>query len=347
MSQSAAPIRFFDDTTADLTGLPGRKQVPILAPIPQDVQTVRTDPIGLAYLILQVIKTYNKMTVMRAIASGVATILEEASNFTGSTMPPVTLDEIEVPTDANRDKVIRTNFAEAEDCTYGELAPLLACDPDELAAWFGVMCYAGIKKPTPDNRTAYNEGRANLVKSTIIGDPVIFVPSSVYITDAILQKVNASFTSMGAVRAHLIQKTAEQMGRVTIGPKTTFSAIFLLIENHGTGALKIIKEAVIRYPWVRTDFPELKPDLAAAEAAQKIIRTVPASHRSFAKSIYGNTFVPIAQSEMTGLLGVCKNIMARTTTTYANFGGGSLTERQQQHIENKLSGIVETPEESA
>jgi len=342
----AALGKFGDDTSASISGVPGRKQVPGLSSVPMALQVVRTNPVGLAYLMCQVIKSQDKMLIMRAIASAVCSIFEEDTNFTGSSQAVEQLSDIPDLTDTNANERVVTNFKGAEECTLADISPLLACDSDEIAAWFGLTFYAGTKRLTTSNRTAFNEKRVNAVSSVIIGDPVIFVPSSPYLDDHILQKINASFTAMGTIRAHMILKLADRMGTVTLGPRTAFSIMFLLLEDSGTGALRIIKEAIQRYDWIRTDFPELKPDLAAAEHAQRIIRTVPEAHRAFAKPIYGNAFVPAAQADIRGLLGVCKNVLARTTTTYARFGGGVLTEQQQAHIDEKLSTMVVTPLET-
>jgi len=340
---------FGDDSTTSISGVAGRRQVPGLSAVPLSIQVVRADPVGLAYLMCQIVKTQDKMLIMRAIASAVCSIFEEDVNFTGASNPVEALTDIPELTDENAADIVVTNFKGAEPCTLADIAPLLACDSDEIASWFGLMFYAGTKRVTTANRSAFNEKRANAVASAVVGDLVIFVPSSPYLEDSILQKVNASFTAMGTIRAHMIMKIAERTGTVTLGPRTAFMMMFLLLEDGGTGALRIIKEAVRRYDWIRTDFPELRPDLAAAEAAQRIIRSVPEAHRAFAKPIYGNTFVPASQADIRGLLGVCKNILARTTTTYARFGGGVLTERQQAHIDAKLAAdqIVETTAETS
>jgi len=307
------------------------------------LQTVTGDVVSLAYLALQIVKCQDKQLVIRCLASAVAILYKDDRNLTGSPRVPESLTGL-LPdyTDKTSAVVVQSNLEDAVDITEGELAQLLDIDTDELAAYFGVLFLAGVKKVTKDNRTAFNEKRAEMVRTQILGEPVIFLSGSQYLTDQVLHKVYATFMSMASPRCHLVKKTSEFMGDIHIGPQTAFTAMFLLLVDTGMGAIRVIKEAVLKYPWLRTDFPELRPEYAAANRAQLSIRQADVSMRPFLKAVFGNSYVPVSQSEINNLFGLCKYVLSKSQTTYVRYNGGSYTDEQEAKALARLGETAAT-----
>jgi hypothetical protein len=101
-----------------------------------------------------------------------------------------------------------------------------------------------------------------------------------------------------------------------------------------------------RYPWARAAFPELRPQIEAANTAFKLISTANESFRPFLKAIHGNHFVPVSFSQIDNLVGVCRRIEMHTNPTFKNYAGGSITESQEDIIARHLETTdeAETPE---
>lgn len=338
---------FWNDVTADLHGTPLRRAPITIAEslsIPMQVVRSSTQPgDALQYLMYQIVVTENKDLVLRALASAIAIIYRDTANYTGSTMASVEITGL-APMVADPlvdDSDINTNLEAAEAAKVRDLRQYMLLDGEEIAAYFGVLCYAGVKKLTSENREAFNEKRVPAVKSMITGNPKIFVTNSPYLHADILNKVYATFTSLQAARAHLIRRVAGRMGGLTMGPQTSFAAMFMLLVDNGFGALRIIKQAVIKYQWIREDFPELAVELSAANEAIKSIKSAPPASRPFLKAIQGSAFVPAAQSDIANLLGVCKFVMSHTVPTYRQFGGGNITPDQEEHCRRRLRAVLD------
>jgi hypothetical protein len=328
----------WDDPSVELNENRLRKHVPKLPVIASSVQTVKASSmVGLAYLMIQVQKSEDKDVLMRAIASATSIILHDNSNFTGSSLAPVELELPALDETSAPDLIISTNFADAEEVTVAELTAAMAADEDEIGAYFGVMYLAGCKKITTENRSAFNEKRASSATASIIGAAKIFVPDSPYLADDVLARVYAAFLSRAPYRAHMVHKTLAHLDKTLMGPAQAFMSMFLLLVDNGMSAMRIIKEGVLKHPWIRTDFPELIPELAAANEAQKIIRQAPGRERSFLKAIHGNNFVPVNYAQIDNLTGVCKEVLKRSTPSYQNYSGGRITESQLERVNAKMT----------
>jgi hypothetical protein len=329
----------WDDSTTDLNENRVRKNIPQLPKITEDIQVVQGGGIEtIAFLILQVNKSSDRRVIMRAIASMCSVLLRDGFNFTGSPMKPVTLTGLEVAAvdDADPDKLITTNFEDETPVTISELLEMMTIDSDELGAYIGWMFYASQKQLTDLNMSAFNERRQSAATATLIENARIFINDSEYLDRTMAKKMYGSFLSFSPWRAHMIARIVTHLEDPLTGPALAFTNLFLLLVDTGMAALKIIKEAVMRHPWIRTTFPELQPDLSAANEAQKIIRMAPGRERSFLKAIHGNNFVPVNYSQIDNLTGVCKEILKRTVPSYQNYGGGKVTESQLNRINEKL-----------
>jgi hypothetical protein len=330
-----ANIAFWNDETIDLNPQRLKKDVPVVPAIELELQTVKGKGMeSLAFLALQVAKTKDKLVMMRAIASACSCLLNDATNYTGSKSNAVEITGLDAAAEANADRatVLVTNFSDSEPVTIGELLTLMEADADELGSYFGVLFLAGNKRVNTKNRTAFNEKRKNSATASIVGEAKIFVNDSIFLTDTVLEIVYAAFLSFSPIRANMTAKVVRNLDKPHMGPALSFINMFLLLVDSGMSALKIIKEAVIKHPWVRTDFPELRPELAAANEAQMTLRQATAAERSFLKAIHGNAFVPVNYSDIDNLTGVCKEILKRTTPSYANYDGGKVTAAQLAKI---------------
>jgi len=332
---ASTQVAFWDDDTISLNPQRLKQNIPELPKIEDDLQVVRGGGIEtLAYMALQVVKTNDKLVVMRAIASASACLLQDSANLLGSTRKSEILTGLEVAADpnTNTNQVLKTNFIDESDVTVGELLNLMDADGDEIGSFFGVLYLAGNKKITEKNRSAFNEKRASSATASIIGPPKIFVTDSIYLADEVMAKVYASFLSCTPLKAVMTARIVNRMNRPYMGPALAFMTMFALLQDQGMSAMRIIKEAVLKHPWIRTEFNELKPEFAAANNAQQIIKRAPGIERSFLKAIHGNSFVPVNYSEIDNLTGVCKEILKRTTPSYQNYDGGKVTAAQLAKI---------------
>jgi hypothetical protein len=322
-----------------------------MPPVAESLQVVTGKSETLAFLAWQIVKTSDKKVVMRALSSAIAILFRDSStNFTGSAKSPVPLTGLEptVDEETEDEHILKTNFEDEEPVTAGEIRMLLDCDTDELGAFFGVLCLAGVKALTNENKSAFNERRANAVKAMTIEDLKIFVPDSQFLTDRTLRSVYASFNSLQPVRCHMMRRAATLMGAVHMGPTAAFATMFLLLQDQGMSALRIIKEAVKKFPWIRNDFPEFHPELMAAQNGIRAIAQVETPGlRPFLKAIWGNNFVPVQYSAINNLLGLCKYVLTETTPTYANYAGGARISNAHEERIRKHLGIAPVPQASA
>lgn len=329
----------WDDTTTDLNDNRPRKNLPPLPKITDQVQVVTGPGVEtVAYLILQVRKSEDRRTIIRAVASLCSVLLRDKTNFTGSPMRTVELTGLEpaAEDDADPKRLLKTNFEDEVQVTVGELLATMDVDNDELGAYVGWMFYASQKQATDMNLSAFNEKRQSAATATLLSEARIFVADSEYLSREMAKKMFGSFLSYSPWRAHMISRIVTHLDDALVGSALAFMSMFLLLVDSGMSALKIIKEAVMRHPWIRMDFPELKPDLDAANEAQNIIRMAPSRERSFLKAIHGNNFVPVNYSQIDNLTGVCKEVLKRTIPSYQNYGGGKITESQLARVNRKL-----------
>jgi hypothetical protein len=340
----ATASNFWDDLSIEINDAEVRTAIPVISPIALPLQTLKgTGAEALAYLAWQIIKTDDKAVIVRALASACSTLLKDSSNFTGSTLPCVPITGLEVVVDdaVLDDAVVATNMVDAEDVTKDEIIRLMSADTDELGAYFGVLFLAANKRITTRNRTAFNEKRVSAATAANIGDATIFVPDSPYLADNVLSKIYAAMLSFSPVKSFMTAKVVSVLNNQWMGPALQFINMFLLLSDTGMSALKIIKEAVIKHPWIRSDFPELAPELYAVNVAQSIIRRAPAPERPFLKAIHGSAFIPVKYAHIENVLGVCKEVLKRTTPSYENYGGGKTTPRQLAHIQSKLDPALQ------
>lgn len=352
-SQVRAPyghLAFLQDESISVTLSQIRREIPTLPAVAAEIETVIAGPNDglnvLAYLALQIQKCQDKELVLRCLASAVAILFKEKENLTGSPATPKVISGVKPEyADIASDDDVTTNLTNSVPVTEGEMAHLTDIDIDELGAYFGVLFLAGVKKVTPDNRTAFNERRAEMVKAQILGPAVIFKSGSPFLDDDVLHKVYATFVSLAAPRCHLVAKTARLMGGIFLGAQTAFAAMFMLLEDTGMGPLRLIKEAALKYDWFLTDFPELKPELTAANKGQLSIRRADVTVRPFLKAIFGNSYVPVSQNEINNAFGLAKYILSKTQPTLARYNGGMYTDEQEQKVIKRLEASGEiTPE---
>jgi hypothetical protein len=287
-------------------------------------------------------KTNDRRVAIRAIASMCSVLLRDKTNFTGSPTRPVEITGLDIVAEEETEDnaAVITNFDDAEKVTVAEVLEVMSYDNDELGAFVGWMFYASQKQVTDLNISAFNEKRQNSATATLLEEANIFKNDSEFLDRAMAKKMYGAFLSFSPWRAHMISRILTHLDDAMTGPALAFASQFLLLVDSGMAALKIVKEAVMRHPWIRTDFPELKPDLEAANEAQAIIRSAPSRERSFLKAIHGNNFVPVNYSQIDNLTGVCKEILKRTIPSYQNYGGGKVTESQLTIINNRLGAAA-------
>lgn len=344
---------FWSDEVASVTGVKLRTDVPPITPVELKMSWFEGGHETLVYLALQILKTGSKDVAIQAIASAVGILLKQKRDMLGGKGEKKTLTNLDDPAAPveNRDAgdLVGTEWDTGARITAGEVAALMG-DMDEIAAFFALMFFAGTKKRTDKNRDAFNKNRIQNVKSTTNEELLIFIENSPLITDKVLDTAYAAFNSFLANRMYLVSQTVHLCAGVYVGPALAFQNMFLLLEDTGLGTLRIIKEAILKYPFIRARMPELASELHAADQGQRAIRRINENERPFCKAIYGNRFVPVAQNDVANLFGVCKKTLAYTVATYRNFEGGSVSERQEEIIQAELEaagvttpGSTETP----
>lgn len=334
MSQvTSTLVKFWDDDKTDIHAGGIRKEIPPMPKIKQNLQVVSGGFETLVYLAWQVRKSNSKSVIVRAVASAIMILFEDVTkNYTGSSraVEKLTgLDRITDDTLADRTILLETNFEDEERVTIAEMDNLMNADTDEIGSYFGVLCLCGVKTLTGENRTSFNEKRQNAVKATTIGDPLIFIADSEFLSNQVIQKVYASFNSFLPVRTHIVATTVHRLEPSSMGPTLAFTTMFLLLVDQGMSALRIIKEAMVKHPWIRTEFPEIHAEIEAAQTGILAINKAPAKERSFLKSMHGSAFVPVTYKSIENLTGLCKFVLKETTVSYAQYGGGKVTEAQE------------------
>jgi len=350
-SIAALKMDLWSGDTTELTRRVTAGRIPPIPKVILDLQVTTSNSDGiLAYMVLQMIKSTDKQVVLRALASATAHILNDRTNMTGSPLPPITLDGLAkiVDDDISPETVITTNFEDAEDVTKSEILALAEADVDELGAFFGLMFIAGNKRITADNRAAFNEKRQSAATAGVIGDPLIFFDNSPYLEDALMQKMNAVFTSLGDIRSNLTANVVKHLPNCRMGAAQAFANMFNLLADFGMGGLRSIRIVLGKYAWVRAAFPELHPEMKAANAAFQLLLTAPADLRPFVKAIHGNQFIPVGFSQIENLVGVCKKVESYTNATFANYRGGKITEQQEAIVVARMEATtIRTPNEDA
>lgn len=342
---------FWTDEVASVTGVKLRTDVPTITPVELKMPWFEGSHETLVYLGLQIVKTASKEVAIQAIASAVGILFKQKRDMLGGKGEKKILTNLDDPAKPVEDRdaadLVGTEWDTGAQITAGEINALMG-DMDEIAAFFALLFFAGTKKRTDRNRDAFNKNRVQNVKSTTNEDLLIFIENSPLITDKVLDTAYAAFNSFLANRMYLVSQTVQLCAGVYVGPALAFQNMFLLLEDTGLGTLRIIKEAILKYPFIRAKMPELASELHAADQGQRAIRRINENERPFCKAIYGNRFVPVAQNDVANLFGVCKKTLAYTVATYRNFEGGSVSERQEEIIQAELeaAGVAITTSEA-
>jgi hypothetical protein len=342
-------IKFWDSDTAEIHNTRLRQTIPEIPKVSKHFQVVKGGFETLCFLALQIVKTSNKRVVVRSLASACMILFEDTKNYTGSATTPVDLTGLEViiAEDVDdRTAEVQTNFEDAEPVLISELDGLMECDPDELGSYFGVLCLAAVKSITDRNRTAFNEKRQGAVSASLITDPIIFVTDSPFLHENVIRKVYGSFNSYLPLRSNMMNSIVNRLEKTSMGPTLAFTTMFLLLVDQGMSALRIIKEATVKFRWIKDEFPELAPEFKTANDGINAINKGEPKYRSFLKAIHGAGFVPVSYADITNLLGVCKFVLKETTISYAQYDGGKVTDSQEAKLTKIMmeKGLMRTPE---
>lgn len=336
------PATFWGDDTASVTGVKIKTTIPEIKPVDLKFDYVTGSHETLVFLALQIERTQRKDIAIRAISSAVGILFKQKRDLLGGSGKQLTLsllDDPAIPVESrSMEEVVGGEFTAGEKITAGEIATYMG-DIDEIGSYFGVLFLAGIKRRTAKNREAFNAKRVPNIRATVNGELTIFVENSPLLSDEVLDTVYTAFNSFLANRMYLVRETVKFMAGTYVGPALSFQNMFVLLEDAGLGSLRVIKEAVLKYPFLRKEMPELASELAAANEGQKAIRRINQTERPFCKAIYGNQFVPISQNEIANLLGVCKLAMSFTIDSYRNFDGGNVAERQEEFVRRRIEQV--------
>ncbi|UYL95359.1 MAG: nucleoprotein [Sanya Mymon tick virus 1] len=340
---------FWNDETSSLTDVSLHASAPAIRPVEEKWDYLIGAHETLAFLAIALTKTTGKTHALRALASATGIILKQRKDMLGSGGKPMLseLDNPEKPIPLDQpDTIVNAHWDSDVKVTIGEVRAFLG-DPDELGAYFGVMFLAGVKTLTDKNHDAFLKNRTPAVKALVNDDLLFFVDNSPFFTPEILGAMNAAFNALLPNRSFLVREVVRLIAGSFAGQALAFQNMFFLLEDSGMGSLRIIKDATLKYSWIRTEFPELASELRVANIGQKNIRRLPAGERPFCKAIYGNRFVPMKQLDVDNLLGVSKYCMMALNPKYANFAGGTVSDAQEEKLNRllKISTRVEESEE--
>jgi len=340
ISKLNAATEIFSTSTYSPSGGVDRSTLPTKPTVTATLNTYKGGPELYAYCMWQVRKAPSQEVVVRAIASAVAAILLDGNNFTGSPAAPQDLtgyDELTKPgTDVSLP--VPTNFAGAANVTGVEWAETANYNVSEMAAYFGVLCLAMCKQPVDgDPLNAFNKNRSKAATRAVgSGKKNIFVENSPWLTFNLLTDVHAAFNMYGPVRVHLIANVIRHKTEFNMGEQDIFMSQFMLLADFGMANLAIIRDALIRYPWLVTEIEGLDKEIEAANRAFGAVKVIDATIRPFAKAMYMNHLVFVNPADIQNLLGVCRFALSLTHTTYTNYQGGFLTDPQRQKIERRM-----------
>jgi hypothetical protein len=339
ITKLAAAKDIMSGVTFSASGGVDRSKMPAVPPVTEDLPVYTGDADLLALCMWQIRKSNDRSVIVRALASAAAAILFDKNNFTGSPTKSVPLAGFNDLSAAGVDltKTAVNNFADGEPVTGAEWVLTASFDETEVAAYYGVLCIAMCSQPiagAPLNK--FNKNRAAAATKAVIGSPKIFIAESPWLSFEVLQKVHASFNMYGPSRCHLITNVLRHRGEFRIGLQENFMDMFFLLTDFGLTNLSIIRDAILRYPWIVTDFEGLESEVKAANDAFLKLSEIDAETRPFAKAMFQNHLVFTAPANIRNLLGICRYALSHTHATYAQYRGGFTTPKQEAYVLTKL-----------
>jgi len=332
----------WEGATVSVSGRSVTRNIPALPVIANRMTAYVGAAEIVAVTMAQLQTTTDKTVVVELVASCVASVLKVTTRTFADAfdvVPATGFDYLD--TDENKpDEPIVTNIAGISPMKRSDLGDLPAADTSELGALVGIYLYAIGKKPTEENITAFGARRRNAALSTVIGEPVVFVDNSPHLTLKVMRKVHGSFAAYAAHRARLINAVAIASAEHVSGGAVSLFQMFGLLNDQGMAGLNMVREALMKWEWIRTEFPELRPEVEAANAGFKLIRAAPPATRPFLKVIHGDRFVPTHYQDIKRLMGMAKYLLLEAHDTLSNFSGGAMPEEWREKVDRLRAGRV-------
>lgn len=302
------------------------------------------DSRDLAFLAYAVMASSDKDVVVAALASAVAGILKLSRDVTGGTSAYIELTGLDVWKSGEDEAAdVTSNIPGLAPVSQTALNAYDAADEDEIAALIGIYIVATCKKPTQANMSAFNEKRRGAASMGIIGELQLFVDQSPALTYDVIQKINASFVSRAPYRVHLAKSIIACMNRMPMGPEAAFMGMIQLTADFGMNGLVIVKRALVKNPWIVTEFPEIADEIRIVREAQAAIMRADVSDRSFLKWMWGSQFIPANLQDISNAIGICKKVLEATDATISQYGGGNISAAQEAVIAARMAPAVPEP----
>jgi len=345
MTSSATNISaLIADITAGVDSSPSggvyRTKMPQIPEIREVFQTYMGGDETLAYAMLQIRKSVDRAVIARALGSALSTIFKDGTNFLGGSTKAIQLTGYGALTEEKVDPatVATTNFSDAEAVTRAEWESAYQLDDSEMAAYFGILCLAICKTPQDgDAMAAFNKNRRNnATKAIVDGTAQIFVDSSEWITYPILHKVHATFNYYAPLRIHLISNVLRHRSTIYLGAAEIFMDMFTLLADHGLTTLGLIRDAINKYPWIPTTFPELGKALQAANEGFRNLAAIDEAYRPYCKAMFANRIVLASPAILSNLVGVCREVLKYERESLVRYKGGYTSPGQDQIIAQKM-----------
>jgi len=281
---------------------------------------------------LQIERSNDSKVIVQSVASGVASIMSEQVNFTGSkgSVTILTGQSTIVDKTADLTHTATTNFPDGEDVTNAEWKEVAAYDQSEVAAFYGTLMRAIANVPNETGSLdSFNVKRTSAATRAVIGKPNIFREGSRWITYDLIKKVNAAFNFYSSCRINMFKLLVDRLGPVQSGKRGTFFELFELIENSGLAGYAAIRITVEHALDDLMKFPELYPQLRIANDAFGHIQAETVTYKAYAKAMFQERWVPAKPEDIAQLVGVCQIMAGYCVPSMATYVAGKATDNQK------------------
>jgi len=216
---------------------------------------------------------------------------------------------------------------------------------DELAAVLAMICLTAVKKVTQENLEAFNQKRLEALRAQI-GEIqfVAFGPVSNILNFERLRQFGAMWNYKKHHRVALMRTLVKLTSPTLTDQQGVFKTFFMFLSGTGLGQLMVIKQALDRYKGMVVAFGHLESEWKSFLAGYARILELPADEISFCKAIKGESFVPVPSSSIQNLFGISKRLMVDEIPTYAQYGGGVVSDRDQEIIDEILATGRKAPD---
>jgi hypothetical protein len=325
-----------------------KTKIPAIPKVEKSIPIYYGSNYAIALAMLQIEKSTKHLTIVQAVASAVANIMDKRLNFSGSDAEVIDLTGDEKISGSTLDENAITNIPKLEEITNADWAEVAAYDAAEHAAYFGILMRAIVNLPEPNaSLDAFNKNRVSAATKAVMQDPAIFRPGSRWIKHEILRKVNAAFAFYPACRINMFKQIIDLNKGVFDGRAGIFLDIFELLENSGLTHFVVVKIALQKAPEIVQQFPEIYSELEIMNSAFGKLAAEQSPYKAYAKAMFQEKWVPVRPGDVAQLTAICQRISAVYIKTMGDYKVGEMTDTQREKLDKILTarGAIEALED--